>query len=127
MSSQRQFLRQRKSSSIAARNWRETKGTGIPDVSYPIVQSIDLGHCLRYTTDMNARIDKIVAEALGLPAPLRAFIAAKLLESLDVDGDQELSPEWKEEIRKRCKEIDEGAVHLVEADDAFAKAYSKLS
>ncbi len=93
----------------------------------PRTLRIDVEQHFRYTTVMSERIDKIVAEALGLPAPLRAFIAAKLLESLDVDGDQELSPEWKEEIRKRCKEIDEGAVHLVEADDAFAKAYSKLS
>jgi len=75
---------------------------------------------------MSERIDKIIAEALDLPAPLRAFIAAKLLESLDIDGDQELSAEWKEEIRRRCQELDEGAVHLVEADEAFAKAYSKL-
>ena len=75
---------------------------------------------------MKARIDKLIAEALDLPGPLRAFIAAKLLESLDIDGEHELSAEWKEEIRKRCKEIDEGAIHLMEADEAFAKAYSKL-
>jgi hypothetical protein len=75
---------------------------------------------------MSKRIDKIIAEALGLPAPLRAFIAAKLLESLDADGEHELSAEWKEEIRKRCQEIDEGTVHLMEADEAFAKAYSRL-
>jgi len=90
------------------------------------MRRIDLEKLFRYTMAMKARIDKIIAEALGLPAPLRAFIAAKLLESLDVDGDQELSAEWKEEIRKRSQEIDEGAVRLVEADEAFAKAYSKL-
>jgi hypothetical protein len=75
---------------------------------------------------MKARIDKIIAEVLDLPAPLRAFVAAKLLESLDIDGDQELSAEWKAEISKRCREIDEGVVHLVEADAVFAKAHSKL-
>lgn len=76
---------------------------------------------------MNTSVDKIMVEALNLPSPLRAFLAAKLLESLDVDGAQELSPEWKEEIRKRCREIDEGAVHLVEAEEAFARAYSRLT
>jgi hypothetical protein len=76
---------------------------------------------------MSTSVDKIVAEALDLPSPLRAFLAAKLLESLDVDGAQELSREWKEEIRKRCREIDEGAVQLVEAEEAFARAYSKVT
>ena len=68
-----------------------------------------------------------MTEALVLPSPLRAFLAAKLLESLDVDGAAELSPEWKEEIRKRCRETDEGAVQLVEAEEAFARAYLKLT
>jgi hypothetical protein len=75
---------------------------------------------------MNTSVDKIMAEALELPSSLRAFLAAKLLESLDVDGAQELSSEWKEEIRKRCRGIDEGTVQLVEAEEAFARAYSKL-
>lgn len=88
---------------------------------------VDLTCWFRYTTTMTTRIDKIIAEALDLPSPLRAFIAAKLLESLDVDGARELSPEWKEEIRKRCREIDEGTVHLAEADEVFARAYAKLT
>ena len=90
------------------------------------MQGIDLERPSRYTMVMKASIDKIIAQALDLPAPLRAFIATKLLESLDIDGDQELSAEWKDEIRKRCKEIDQTAVHLVDADEAFAKACSTL-
>ena len=76
---------------------------------------------------MNTSVDKIMAEAMELPSPLRAFLAAKLLESLDVDGAQELSPEWKEEIRKRCRQIDEGTVQLVAAEEAFARAYARLA
>jgi hypothetical protein len=76
---------------------------------------------------MNTSVDKIMAEAMELPSPLRAFLAAKLLESLDVDGVQELSPEWKEEIRKRCREIDEGTVPLVEAKEAFVRAHARLT
>ena len=76
---------------------------------------------------MKTSVDKIMAEAVELPSPLRAFLAAKLLESLDVDGAQEFSAEWKEEIRKRCRQIDEGTVQLVEAEEAFTRAYSKLT
>ena len=38
---------------------------------------------------------------------------------------RELSDEWKQEIRRRCREIDEGAVRLVDAEEAFAKAYAR--
>jgi hypothetical protein len=50
-------------------------------------------------------VDKIMAEATESPSPLRAFLAAKLLESLDADGAQELSAERKEEVRRKCREI----------------------
>lgn len=75
---------------------------------------------------MKTELDKIMSEAMDLPAPLRAFLATKLIESLDVNGAQELSDEWKQEIRRRCREIDEGTVDLVEADEAFARAYARL-
>ena len=76
---------------------------------------------------MKTELDKIMSEAMDLPAPLRAFLAAKLIESLDVNEARELSDEWKQEIRRRCREIDAGAVHLVEAEEAFAKAYARLN
>ncbi len=75
---------------------------------------------------MKTKVDDIMAEAMDLPAPLRAFLAAKLIESLDVNDAGELSAEWKEEIRKRCREIDEGTVRLVDAEEAFAKAFARL-
>ncbi len=76
---------------------------------------------------MKTQLDKILSEAMDLPTPLRAFLASKLIESLDVSGARELSDEWKEEIRRRCREIDEGAVRLVDAEEAFAKAYARLT
>ena len=76
---------------------------------------------------MKTELDKIMSEAMDLPAPLRAFLAAKLIESLDANGAQELSDEWKEEIRGRCREIDEGTVRLVDAEEAIAKAYARLT
>lgn len=75
---------------------------------------------------MSSRVDKIVSAALGLPAQARAFLAEKLIESLDAEGDAELSTAWREEVRKRCREIDEGLVELREAEDVFARAYSVI-
>ena len=71
--------------------------------------------------------EKIVSEALELPPPVRAFVAEKLIESLDAASGAELSPQWREEIRRRCAEIDEGAAELRDAEAVFARAYSALA
>jgi hypothetical protein len=75
---------------------------------------------------VSTTVDKIVSEALGLPPQARAFVAEKLIESLDAEPDAEVSPAWREEVRKRCREVDEGLVELRDAEHAFAKAYSAL-
>lgn len=71
--------------------------------------------------------EKLVAEALHMPSSVRAFVAEQLIESLDVDSEIDLSPEWKTEIERRCREVDEGSVSLINAEEVFNKAYSRLS
>ncbi len=76
---------------------------------------------------MVAIVDGILAEALGLPPAVRALLAEKLIESLDVTAAGELSPEWREEIRRRCGDISQGTAQLHDAEDVFARAYAKLT
>ena len=75
---------------------------------------------------MSMTADKIVAEALGLSPQARAFVAERLIESLDAAPGAEISPAWREEIRKRCREVDESLVEIRDAADVFAKAYASL-
>ena len=75
---------------------------------------------------MSTAIERIVTEALRLPPQARAFVAEKLIESLDAEPEGPLSPAWTAEVRKRCREVDAGLVHLRDAEDVFAKAYSAL-
>lgn len=75
---------------------------------------------------MNTAIDTIITEALSLSPQARAFVAEKLIESLDSEQEVILSPAWKEEVRKRCCEIDKGAVELSDAEDVFARGYAAL-
>lgn len=75
---------------------------------------------------MTATAEKIVSEALELPPSVRAFVAEKLLESLDAVPGGDLSPKWREEIRRRCSEIDRGTADLREAEAVFARAYAAL-
>lgn len=64
-------------------------------------------------------IETIVEQALRLPRESRAFLAEKLLESLDSDEGFDVSSEWMREIRRRCKDLDQGGVDLVPADRVF--------
>jgi len=65
-------------------------------------------------------------QALELPSQVRAFIAEKLPESLDFEEPFVLGSEWKDEISRRCRQIDEGEVQLTAADSVFTEAARKL-
>jgi hypothetical protein len=75
---------------------------------------------------MGLPAEKIIAEALQLPKTLRALVAERLIESLDLDESGEVTPEWREEIVRRCREIDEKTVDLIPAETALARAYAAL-
>ena len=76
---------------------------------------------------MTITAEKIVMDAMGLPPALRAFVAEKLIESLDESDSLPLSAQWKEEIRRRCSEIDRNAGLLCDSDSVFKKAYASLT
>ena len=76
---------------------------------------------------MSMTADKILSEALELPPQARAFVAERLIESLDAAAPGgEISAAWREEIRKRCRDVDAGLVELRDAAEVFAKAYGAL-
>lgn len=75
---------------------------------------------------MGLPAEKIIAEALELPRDIRALIAERLIESLEFEEPLELSDEWREEIRRRCKEMDEGRVELLDAGEFFSQLYASL-
>lgn len=76
---------------------------------------------------MSTTVERVVTEAMELPPSLRAFVAEKLIESLDAPDSPPLSAKWREEIRRRCAEVDDGAVDLHDADKVFARAHATLS
>lgn len=75
---------------------------------------------------MSTTAERVVTEALGLSPPLRAFVAEKLIESLDAPDNQPLSAKWSEELRKRCAEMDRGEVEIRNAEKVFADAFASL-
>lgn len=75
---------------------------------------------------MSPRTETIMKEALQLPREARALIAEKLLESLDLDEPFELSEPWRQEIARRCREIDEGKVELIPGEQVLREAQEGL-
>jgi putative addiction module component (TIGR02574 family) len=70
---------------------------------------------------------KILEDAMQLEPSTRALIAETLLESLDFEEDFEVSQAWREEIQRRCEEIDSGKVKLVDSDTVFSELRKKYS
>ncbi len=75
---------------------------------------------------MSPQIAHVMKQALELPSQVRAFIAEKLLESLDFEESFEVSKEWKAEINKRCRQIDQGNVKLISGEKVFKEALKRL-
>jgi len=58
-------------------------------------------------------IETITEQALKLEPTLRGYVAEILLESLDYEEDFIVSEAWRQEIQKRCKEIDNNPSLLI--------------
>lgn len=54
--------------------------------------------------------DKLLKDVLALPPEARAAIAAKLLDSLDVEVDEDVEAAWRKEIERRIRDVDAGSV-----------------
>ena len=71
-------------------------------------------------------LKQIQDEALNLPADERAELAQKLLLSLDSPSDSEIEEDWLVEAKRGAKELDEGTVQPVSADEVKRKAQALL-
>jgi len=75
---------------------------------------------------MGMSVKEIVSEALALPAATRAYLAEKLLQSLDYEEDFVVSAEWLDEARRRALEINDGIVQTIPAEQVFAELRNQL-
>ncbi len=66
-------------------------------------------------------IETITEQALSLAPTSRAYLAEILLESLDYEEDVNVSEAWRQEIQKRCQEIDANSEILVDGAQFIAE------
>jgi putative addiction module component (TIGR02574 family) len=70
---------------------------------------------------------EIRASALNLPAPERAALAHDLIASLDgEDADPRADALWAAEIERRAREVADGKVALVDADEVHTEIAQRL-
>lgn len=68
----------------------------------------------------------IEKEVLHLPVEERAKLAQRLLESLDVLSEDDAERLWLAEAERRAREIDEGKVELVSAEELERRVQARL-
>ena len=71
-------------------------------------------------------LKQIEDEALHLSEDERAELAQKLLLSLDVPSQKEIEEDWLIEARRRAKDLDEGIVQPIPAEEVRKKAQALL-
>ena len=72
---------------------------------------------------MNAHVDHILDEALGLPADERSALTVALLDSLEGSDDSSITEAWRQEIKARQAALRAGTVKAV----SWAEARARLS
>ena len=72
------------------------------------------------------KLKQIEDDALQLSEEVRAKLVQKLLLSLDLPSEEEVAENWLVEAQRRARELDEGVVQPVPADEVRRKAQTLL-
>jgi putative addiction module component (TIGR02574 family) len=70
---------------------------------------------------MNARVDHLLDEVLGLPAEERSAVAAALIDSLEGSADSSISEAWKGELLRRREALRSGSATSLPWTDVRAR------
>jgi putative addiction module component (TIGR02574 family) len=71
--------------------------------------------------------ERVLEEALSLPADARLKLIEKLVDSLNLPVDPEIERLWAEEAERRVVDIEAGRIKLLPGDEVFSRAKAKYS
>ena len=63
--------------------------------------------------------DRVLDEALSLPADARISLVERLLTSLNLPAKEEIDRLWADEVERRVGEIERGEVELISGEQIF--------
>ena len=69
---------------------------------------------------MPTATDRVVENALELPADARIGLVGRILANLNLPTCPDIDKMWSEEAERRVAEIDRGEVDLIPGEDVFA-------
>ena len=75
---------------------------------------------------MPTAADRVVDEALELPAEARIGLVDRILASLNLPTRPDIDRLWAEEAERRVAEIDRGDVDLIPGEEVFDKIKSGM-
>ena len=76
---------------------------------------------------MLTAVDKVINEAIELPADTRIGLVNRILISLNLPVQPEIDRLWAKEAERRIAEIDRGEVDLIPGGDVFAAIHRKYA
>lgn len=71
--------------------------------------------------------ERVMEEALSLPADARLTLIEKLVSSLNLPVDPEIERLWAEEAERRVSEVEAGKAKLVPGEVVFSRLKTKYS
>jgi len=74
---------------------------------------------------MTTMPDRVIEEALSLPANIRLNLVEKLITSLNLPIDGEIDRLWAEEAERRISQIESGEVKLIPGKEVFSRIQAK--
>jgi len=76
---------------------------------------------------MPTATDRVVENALELPADERIGLVDRILASLNLPTRPDIDKMWSEEAERRVAEIDRGEVDLIPGEEVFANIRRKYA
>jgi putative addiction module component (TIGR02574 family) len=75
---------------------------------------------------MGRAISEIEKEVRGLATDDQERLLRALLEELDGPPDSDTEQAWHDEVQRRSRELDDGVVKAIPADEVFTRARADL-
>lgn len=75
---------------------------------------------------MTATVKQLARQVLALPVDDRASLAQKVCDSIEHFSNHETEKAWMEEADRRWREIEEGKVVCIPAEDVMRRARASL-
>lgn len=69
-------------------------------------------------------LKELIREAVELPDSDRATLAGVMIESLESKPTPEVKAAWSREIERRVREVDDGAVDLLDWEEVRAELFA---